>query len=228
MHKTIIFDMGETLVHNIGMDFTKSLEYLFESSKHCNVKKDVFIEGGMKILNDIFNERKELEFKMIEYIKLLIDFYELVYDKTIEELEEDFAFKSCKIEFVENSLQILQYFKNKNYQLILLSNTSFSRNVVVKMLDKMVDFFEHIIVSSETVFRKPNKYIFELGIKLSKNSIENIYYIGNDYYYDVFGSSNSNINSIWFNEKKLEKNNKYNVKKYIEIRDFIELINMNF
>lgn len=228
MHKTIIFDMGETLVHNISMDFTKSLEYLFESSKHCNVKKDVFIEGGMKILNDIFNERKELEFKMIEYIKLLIDFYELVYDKTIEELEEDFAFKSCKIEFVENSLQILQYFKNKNYQLILLSNTSFSRNVVVKMLDKMVDFFEHIIVSSETVFRKPNKYIFELGIKLSKNSIENIYYIGNDYYYDVFGSSNSNINSIWFNEKKLEKNNKYNVKKYIEIRDFIELINMNF
>lgn len=228
MHKTIIFDMGETLVHNIGMDFTKSLEYLFETSKHCNVKKDVFIEGGMKILNDIFNERKELEFKMIEYIKLLIDFYELVYDKTIEELEEDFAFKSCKIEFVENSLQILQYFKNKNYQLILLSNTSFSRNVVVKMLDKMVDFFEHIIVSSETVFRKPNKYIFELGIKLSKNSIENIYYIGNDYYYDVFGSSNSNINSIWFNEKKLEKNNKYNVKKYIEIRDFIELINMNF
>lgn len=228
MHKTIIFDMGETLVHNIDMDFTKSLEYLFESSKHCNVKKDVFIEGGMKILNDIFNERKELEFKMIEYIKLLIDFYELVYDKTIEELEEDFAFKSCKIEFVENSLQILQYFKNKNYQLILLSNTSFSRNVVVKMLDKMVDFFEHIIVSSETVFRKPNKYIFELGIKFSKNSIENIYYIGNDYYYDVFGSSNSNINSIWFNEKKLEKNNKYNVKKYIEIRDFVELINMNF
>lgn len=228
MHKTIIFDMGETLVHNIGMDFTKSLEYLFESSKHCNVKKDVFIENGMKILNDIFNERKELEFKMIEYIKLLIDFYELVYDKTIEELEEDFAFKSCKIEFVENSLQILQYFKNKNYQLILLSNTSFSRNVVVKMLDKMVDFFEHIIVSSETVFRKPNKYIFELGIKFSKNSIENIYYIGNDYYYDVFGSSNSNINSIWFNEKKLEKNNKYNVKKYIEIRDFVELINMNF
>ena len=228
MHKTIIFDMGETLVHNIGMDFTKSLEYLFESSKHCNVKKDVFIEGGMKILNDIFNERKELEFKMIEYIKLLIDFYELVYDKTIEELEEDFAFKSCKIEFVENSLQILQYFINKNYQLILLSNTSFSRNVVVKMLDKMVDFFEHIIVSSETVFRKPNKYIFELGIKFSKNSIENIYYIGNDYYYDVFGSSNSNINSIWFNEKKLEKNNKYNVKKYIEIRDFVELINMNF
>lgn len=228
MHKTIIFDMGETLVHNIDMDFTKSLEYLFESSKHCNVKKDVFIEGGMKILNDIFNERKELEFKMIEYIKLLIDFYELVYDKTIEELEEDFAFKSCKIEFVENSLQILQYFINKNYQLILLSNTSFSRNVVVKMLDKMVDFFEHIIVSSETVFRKPNKYIFELGIKFSKNSIENIYYIGNDYYYDVFGSSNSNINSIWFNEKKLEKNNKYNVKKYIEIRDFVELINMNF
>ena len=122
MHKTIIFDMGETLVHNIGMDFTKSLEYLFESSKHCNVKKDVFIKNGMKILNDIFNERKELEFKMIEYIKLLIDFYELVYDKTIEELEEDFAFKYCKIEFVENSLQILQYFKNKNYTRFLRRN----------------------------------------------------------------------------------------------------------
>ena len=72
MHKTIIFDMGETLVHNIDMDFTKSLEYLFKSSKHCNVKKNVFIEGGMKILNDIFNERKELEFKMIEYIKLCL------------------------------------------------------------------------------------------------------------------------------------------------------------
>ena len=70
------------------------------------------------------------------------------------------------------------------------------------MLGELNCFFDDIIVSSDYPFRKPNHYIFDLGVSKIKMDKKDIYYIGNSFYYDVCGSNESGINSIWFNEKE--------------------------
>lgn len=228
MNKTIIFDMGETLVHNVGMDFVKSLTFLYNISKNCNTTQEDFIDKSYSLLKEIFVKRSELEFKMKDYINNLIELFELSINKNLDQIEEEFAFNSCDIIKVDYVNEILQYFKNKNYQLILLSNTSFSKNVVLKMLGDLALYFEKIIVSSDTVFRKPNKNFFDLAIKYSKNNSKHIYYIGNDYYYDVYGAYNAGINPIWFNEYNCEKNNNLPDISCFEIKSYKELIDMKF
>lgn len=228
MTKGIIFDIGETLIHNVGMDFKKSLSNLYDLSLCCKHEKNVFIEEGMKILNNIFNNRDNIEFKMKDYINSIIYLYDMKFNLNIDELEEVFALSSCKIELVDNVIEVLEYFKSKNYKMILLSNTSFSEKTVIKMLGYLAKYFDDIILSSEVIFRKPFPTIFEFGIKEMNMPLSNIYYIGNDYYCDVYGSYIAGINSIWFNEKKDKKNEKYYVKNFIEISSYIQLINMKF
>jgi len=226
--KGIIFDMGDTLVHNKNMTFISSISYLYDVSKNCKLDKKLFIEEAHNILNEIFKNRKFIEFKMSDYIKYLIDLYELEINYSIDDLEEQFAFRSCTIELIDNVKELLEYFKNKQYKLILLSNTSFSRNVVLKMLGDLSHYFDCIILSSETIFRKPHCNIFELGIKQLNMDKNNIYYIGNDYYCDVYGAIMSGIKSIWFNENKVKKDDNFPIKNYIEIHNYNDLINMNF
>ena len=228
MKKAILFDMGDTLVYNLNMDFNKGIKYIYTKTLKCNKDQNSFEVESFKILNDIFGARTVLEFKMIEYIKLLIELFELKFDESIEDIEEGFAYSICDIEFVLDAKKILEYFKNKNYKLILMSNTSFSRRVVLKMLGDLSDYFDEIIISSETVFRKPSQHFFEIGIRKLSLEKENIYYIGNDYYYDVYGSSNSGINSIWFNENNNSKKEKYIVESYKEIQKYSQLIEEDF
>ena len=226
--KGILIDMGDTLIRNNNIDFSKSVNYLYNISSRCNCDKETFIVESLRILNDIFKERKIIEFKMIEYIELLMCLYDLSFDKNIEEIEEEFAYKSCEINMVEDAEQILQYFKKKHYKIILMSNTSFGRKIVLKMLGNLVDYFDDIIISSETVFRKPSGYFFDIGIRKLLLNKKDIYYIGNDFYYDVYGSSEAGINSIWFNEKCVKKDTKLIVENFIEIQKYSQLIDKNF
>lgn len=227
MIKGIMFDMGDTLFYNTDISFIRSIEKLYESIINKeNINKDFFIKKSYEILQEIFRGRKELEFKMIDYLFYIKKLFNIEYNNSLNQIEEEFAFNSCQYILIDNVKEILKYFKNKKYPLILLSNTSFSKNIIIKILGNLVDYFDEIIVSSDYPFRKPNKYIFELGINKFQNiDKQNIFYIGNDYNADVMGAINSGINPIWFNENKTENNSKNNVKK---IKNYLELIEENF
>lgn len=231
MKKGILIDMGETIVHNINIDYTKSLDKLYEliiNKEQISISKNGFIIQAKEILFEIFNFRNNIEFKMIDYLRLLIDLFNLEFSLTIYELEEVFLFNSCEIKIVDNIEKLFIYFKQKCYPIILVSNTSFSKNLIIKVLGDLYYFFDDIIVSSDYPFRKPNKNIFSIGIKKINLDKNNIYYIGNDFNVDVIGAYNSGINPIWFNENKLNKIEKNSKMIYREINDYSELIDENF
>lgn len=228
MNKGILIDMGDTLIHTNNMDFRKSFNYMYDLSKTCDCEKDYFLEYSYKVFKDIFYSRKYLEAKLIDFIRLLIETFNLSYDISLEELEVKFAFESCNITKVNNVKEVLEHFKSKNYKIVVLSNTCFSRKAIVAMLDDLNQYFDEVIASSEFMVRKPYEAFFELGISKFDISRDNIYYIGNDYYFDIYGSSRANLKSVWLNENNKEKNNNLKVSNYIEINDFIQLIEMDF
>lgn len=228
MKKLIIFDMGDTLVHNLNMNFDKSLQLVHNKYFSNQIDINLFLNYSIELLNDIFKERTAIEFKMIDYLRQIIDYFGLNINVSIDEIEEYFGLNSCEIEIIDDVINLLDYFKKKNYQLILLSNTSFSKNVVTKMLNGLEKYFSYIFVSSEYPFRKPSNYFFDIAISKSNNISKNdIYYIGNSLYYDVYGSNNAGIKSIWFNENKII-NVDYKHSTYLEINNYKELIDMEF
>ncbi len=228
MNKGILIDIGGTIIHNNNINYEKALSILYDNLI-IHATREVFVAYSYDLLMNIFNQRKLIEFKMYDYICYLKKYFKFDSVYSLEKLEEIFAENSCVISEVRDIRNLLAYFKNKQYKIIALSNTSFSRNVINKTLGELSIYLDEIIISSECIFRKPHKNIFELGIKKIALPKKDIYYIGNDFYCDIYGSYNAGINSVWFNEFSIKNNiSKDNTITYLEIKSYVELICKGF
>jgi len=227
MIKGILIDVGDTLIHNNNIDFTNAFSKVYDLSIEPTISKTEFLKYSNNLLKDIFNNRSLIEFKMVDVIKQLSEYFGLSYSYSYSELEEVFALNYSDVTFVDGAEQLLSYFFKKGYKIIIISNTCFSKNVIDKMLGNLVYYINDIVVSSDYPLKKPHHGIFDIGISKLKMEKDNIYYIGNSFYHDVKGAIKSGINSIWFN--KDNKPNDPNIEgDYLEIKSYNELIKMDF
>ncbi len=58
--------------------------------------------------------------------------------------------------------------------------------------------FEMVLASSEYMFRKPNKEIFELALLKADLKLDEVWYIGDEYQSDCVGAVNAGIYPIWY------------------------------
>lgn len=93
---------------------------------------------------------------------------------------------------------------------------------------RIADFFSFVLVSGDFGFRKPDKRLFDIAAEklgLEKNEI---LFVGNDMYRDVYGAENSGIRSVFFKSNQGEQNNCgaepdyiiYNFPQLLEAVDF--------
>lgn len=82
----------------------------------------------------------------------------------------------------------------------MVSNLGFCGKALKDRIDGMVPGhrFEFILASSEYLFRKPNKRIFELALEKAKLSPEEVWYIGDDYECDILGARSTGIYPVWY------------------------------
>ena len=55
-----------------------------------------------------------------------------------------------------------------------------------------------IVASSEYIFRKPHRRIFEIALKKADLCGSEVWYAGDNPYFDVSGAANCGINPIWY------------------------------
>lgn len=60
------------------------------------------------------------------------------------------------------------------------------------------DFFDPLLVSSDFGYRKPDRRLFKKALKKMELTPEEVIFIGNDLYRDVYGANETGIKSIFF------------------------------
>ena len=99
--------------------------------------------------------------------------------------------------------------------------------VVKNKIDRMIPKhnFEFIIATSEYMFRKPNKRIFQLALEKAELNPEDVWYVGDNYECDVVGARNAGIFPVWYVGAKeatyAEKEDILMVKKWGDLQDII-------
>lgn len=234
----IIFDYGQTLVDEEpfnGIKGTKAV--LCEAANNPN---NITAEEIQEMANELNREigrygtnfEKQSLFEVHNHVfqKYLYEYFGIELTKSPEEVERIFEESASAAEPTKNINDFLCFLDNKKIRAGVISNISFSGKMLSERINRYMPYhkFEFIIASSEYVFRKPHKRIFEIALRKANLKPHEVWYCGDNPVFDVDGAAKCGIYPIWY-KGALEEGNKYIPKcDYLEIfqwNDLMKVIN---
>ena len=208
-------DGHSVLLHSTAHLMAQAVKRLFPKTK---VTIGPFLENRFYYDFDVVTPFTEDDLLSIEkeMLKISEEKIDIVHDvKSIKEALE--YFKDIGEDYIEvcprkdrlfpYALEILDYLKQK-YTLHIITN-GFDKTQHIKLEhSNLTPYFNQIITSEKTGFKKPNPKIFEHALDLANaKDIESIY-IGDNLVVDILACQNAGIDGIYFNPEKKSHNEK--------------------
>lgn len=234
--KMILFDYGQTLVDQAKFDGVKGsaeiLKYAVENKYNLSAEQ---LQAKANELNrelgrfDPENRHKfQIEVPNHMFTAYLYESLGIRLDLSSEEIDAVFWDAAAPGKPTEGIEKFLQYLRETRIRSGVISNISFAGSVVKKRINDLLPnhHFEFIIATSEYLFRKPNRRIFELALEMAELDPKDVWYIGDDYECDVVGAGNAGIYPIRYigsmdmaYEKKPDV---MEISSWAELKAFIE------
>lgn len=206
--KMILFDYGQTLIAEQKFDGVKGteavLQYAVRNKYHLSAEQ---VQAKANEINHEFGrfEPEKRHLFQIEIPNTMFTPY--LYESqgieiALSNSEIDTVFWNAAAWGVptEGIKDFLEYLKNKGIRTGVISNIAYASSVVAERINRLLpeNAFEFIITSSNFMFRKPNKRIFDLALEKAELQPDEVWYIGDQYECDVKGSLNAGLLPIWY------------------------------
>lgn len=206
-YKHLFFDLDHTL-----WDFEKNAEESLTElyQRHHLHKRQITATDFVQTYSRINSEMWEL------YHQGIIDKENLRtqrFVKTFVELgiEEQHVPNGLWDEYLEllplrtnllpHASDVLERFSG-NFRMSIITN-GFKEVQRHKMINSNIyHYFDHVLISEEVGFQKPDKEIFELALNLHGAKPDEVLMIGDSLHADIQGAINSGIHSVYFNPEK--------------------------
>lgn len=233
--KMILFDYGQTLLNEYDFNGIKGTQAVLECcvSTPNHITAEEVQEFADKLNNDIgrYNPESQdlycLEIHNHQFQKYL---YESLGINTIVsplKLETTFWNASTPGRFTENIVKLLDYLKDENIRTGVISNISFSGEALTNRINEFLPEhnFEFIIATSEYIFRKPHKRIYELALKKANLEAKDVWYCGDNAVCDIDGAKSAGMTPVWY-KGAIGESTAIPKNECITINDWLDLIKL--
>ena len=228
MIKHILMDLGNTIINNIDFNLKLGLKILYNQSVNKKIELDNFISIGFELMKEMYKDRNidNLEVPFIKYLSNLEKITDIKYIKSYDELELEIYQKCVKDKIIDDAFDFLVFAKKYGLKVYIYSNSTFSKKVLMKTIDKfqLNDLIYELYSSSDVGFRKPSYEFFSKTDLFNNINKDESIFIGNDYYYDRLFAKAIGINFGWYNINKKEENGQnvaLNFSNYQTLKEFI-------
>lgn len=131
------------------------------------------------------------------------------------------AIAPYKTNLFPHAIEVLEYLKGK-YDLHIITN-GFEETQHLKLKNSKLDpYFNHIITSERSGFKKPDERMFHFSLELAKAKPETSLMIGDSLEADVLGAKNVGMHQVYFNPE----GKGHNEELTHEIKSLNELMNI--
>jgi len=206
--KMVLFDYGQTLVAEQKFDGIRGteavLQYAVRNKYHLSAEQ---VQAKANEINrelGRFDPEKrhlfQIEIPNIMFAPYLYESLGIEIALSSSEMDTVFWNASAPGTPTEGIKDFLAYLKGKGIRTGVISNISFAPSVVAERINRLLpeNNFEFIITSSNYIFRKPNKRIFDLALEKAQLQPDEVWYIGDQYECDVKGSLKAGLLPIWY------------------------------
>jgi putative hydrolase of the HAD superfamily len=204
----IMFDYGQTLISEQRFDGVAGNKAIIQLSKSnpYNVTGKQMQALAQELTKDIGrwtpDVRKSINIEVHnhKFQNYLYEYYGLEFDQTEEELEKIFWENAAPAKATEHISKLLDYLHGVGIRTAVISNISFSGKALEERIRNLIPnhHFEFILATSEYVFRKPHNRIFELALRKAKLMPGEVWYCGDNAYFDVEGATKAGITPVWY------------------------------
>lgn len=202
--KMIIFDYGHTLLWEPGWDPERGnrelLKYVTKNPGGYSFEE---IRRQAKV---IFDEHimsvRELGLDISGRVggRVLYELLGIEFSLTPLEMETVFWDGASLGDTIPGTAEMLDYINSKGIRSGVISNLMWSGEALKIRLDRLVpnNKFEFVMTSSDYLFRKPSKLIFDIAVRKSGLSPDDIWYCGDNPKKDVEGAHDAGIFPVWY------------------------------
>ena len=102
--------------------------------------------------------------------------------------------------------QMLDYIGAHGIRSGVISNIMFSGAALTDRINRLLprNRFEFVIASSEYVFRKPSRYLFELTLKKAGLDASEVWFCGDNIQADIEGAAAIGIFPVWYTNRTVD------------------------
>jgi putative hydrolase of the HAD superfamily len=226
--KHIFFDLDNTL-----WDFEKNsreaLLHLFlehNIQEHCKTDFAGFIEIYEVINHELWHlySLQQTTKEELRYQRFYKAFLHFKYDNlslSHQWADDYLKISPYKTHLIDGAMDVLLHLKDK-YKLHIITN-GFKEVQHIKLdYSNLKPFFEHIIISEEHGFNKPDIKIFDLAQSLTNSQFYECVMIGDNYDADILGALNAQWKAIYLSNNKMENSNENfsQIERLIQLKDF--------
>jgi HAD superfamily hydrolase (TIGR01549 family) len=228
--RVLVFDLFDTLLHDIDFDINLGLSYLHENILSQNTDKVEFLDYAATYWKEFYDKRCEGNIELA-FEEELLDFknkYGFKVNYSLEEILYNCALEINTTELFSDTISTLEQLKLLGIPVYLLSNSIFKKDVMKKFINQydLDKYFVNIHFSADYKIRKPHKDLFKIvfeDIKKYDTSIKmrQVFFIGDNFEADVLGAENFGFTPVFINRKH---DTNINNKKFFEINSLNELL----
>lgn len=233
--KMIIFDYGNTLLWEPDWNTKRGNEKLLESASEnpYNCTVDDIVKGAELIFGEHIEAVRSQGYDITGQVgnRALYDYLGIKFDLSPVEIETLFWDAASSGAIVPNTDTILDYLNENGIRTAVISNLLWSSEALTIRLDRLLpnNRFEFVMTSSDYMFRKPNRILFEIALRKAGLNAEEVWYCGDSPECDVDGSSQTGIFPVWYDNQEItdfsvEKNKIPPTCKHLHIKDWTQLI----
>lgn len=206
--KMILFDYGQTLVNEQSLDGVKGTEAVLKfaiKNKYNKTAEEVqdYANRLNQELGRFDPEKRHLfqvEVPNAMFTNYLYESQGIEIALSSEEMDSVFWDAASPGEPTEWIGELLAFLKKNKIRTGVISNISYCGNAVTKRIHDCIPEhdFEFIIATSEYMYRKPNRHIFELALEKADLQAEEVWYIGDQYQCDIVGAKEAGLFPVWY------------------------------
>ena len=207
MTRGIIFDVNGTLIDILTDEYHDDLYRITAAFLSYS---GVFIEPEQLreryfYLNREQRRRNPEEFPEFDAVRI---FHDIIMDKI--QLDEVTAgqyavsaaqlFRAAslrKLQLYPGVKEIMEHLK-LHYRLAAVSDGQSAWALPELRRCQLEQYFSQVIISGDLGFRKPDKRIFDLALDALKLSPQEVIFVGNDMYRDIYGAHNAGMRTVFF------------------------------
>lgn len=201
--KMILFDYGQTLVDQARFDGVKgSREVLkYAAANKYGVSAEELQEKADELNRELgrFDPAKrhlnQIEVPNHMFTAYLYESLGITLSLTAEQIDKIFWDAAAPGTPTKGIEELLEFLYRSDIRTGVISNISFCGKAVTDRINEVIpsNRFEFIIATSEYMYRKPNRRIFELALEKAGLKAEEVWYVGDQYECDIVGAGNAGL-----------------------------------